>query len=430
LAMAIHPKVDKPYMFGLHQCAYGRDWTSQEERLFREIGRRLSDALTSLLVLRDLQESEARLEEAQRIAHVGYWGRDLDTDHISWSDEACRIFGLDPRDRLVDFRAFQEIVHPEDRQRIAGAVTRALRGGPRYDVEYRLLRPSGEIRIVHSQGDIMRDGAGQPLRMFGTVQDITDRVRAENELRESERRYRDVQMELAHVNRVTTMGQLTASIAHEVNQPIAATVANAQAALGWLDAAPPDLAEVRDALDRIAKDGVRAGAVVSRIHALIKKKPVRKDRLDVNEIIREVIALTANEVRRNGVTLEARLAPELPSILGDRVQLQQVILNLIVNAIEAMDGVGEEARALAVSTDSDRANGVHVTVVDSGPGLTATNLDRLFEAFYTTKPTGLGMGLSICRSIIEGHGGRVWASPNTPQGAVFQFILPAADARP
>ena len=232
------------------------------------------------------------------------------------------------------------------------------------------------------------------------------------------------QAELAHVNRVTTMGQLTASIAHEVNQPVAAVVTNADAALRWLGAQPPDLEEARQALGRIIKDGNRASDVIRRIRALIKKVPSRNDRLDINETIFEVIALTRSEVLRNGVSLQTRLAKDLPLIQGDRVQLQQVMLNLIINAVEAMSGVSERSRELLIGSGKDASNGVLVTVRDSGPGLNPESSDHLFDAFYTTKPGGMGMGLSICRSIIEAHGGRVWATANVPQGAIFQFTLP------
>jgi PAS domain S-box-containing protein len=425
IGMTAYPKVDKPYMFGLHQCTYPRVWTAQEERLFQEIGRRLGDALTSLLMFRNLRESEAKLEEAQRMVHVGYWDRDLDTDRVTWSNEAYRIFGLAPQERTISFAVLHELIHSEDRAIVTRAVAEALRGGPRYDVEYRALRPGGEVRIVHSQGEVTRDESGRPHRMFGTVQDITERKRAEEELHESERRYREVQVELAHVNRVTTIGQMAASIAHEVNQPIAATVTNAQAALHWLGAQPPDLEETRRALSRIVKDGTRAGDVIGRIRALVKKVPPRRDQLDINESIREVVALTRSELLRNGVSLQTQFAKGLPLIHGDRVQLQQVILNLIINAIEAMSGISEGMRELRISTEEDASNGVLVTVRDSGPGLDPASLDRLFDAFYTTKPGGMGMGLSICRSIIEAHEGRVWATANVPQGAVFQFTLRA-----
>ena len=221
------------------------------------------------------------------------------------------------------------------------------------------------------------------------------------------------------------MGQLTASIAHEVKQPIAATVTNAAAALRWLGAQPPDLEEVRQALGRIVKDGNRAGDVIDRIRALIKKAPPRKDRLDINEAIREVIALTRGEAVKTGVSVRTQLADGLPLIEGDRVQLQQVVLNLIINAIEAMSGISEGARELLISTGKPSSGGVLVAVQDSGPGLDPASFERLFEAFYTTKPSGLGMGLSICRSIIEAHGGRLWASANEPRGAIFQFLTPA-----
>ena len=287
-----------------------------------------------------------------------------------------------------------------------------------HDLEYRVVRPNGELRIVHSQGDLTRDASGRPHSMFGTIQDITERKRAVEALRE-------VQMELAHANRVATMGQLTASIAHEVNQPLAAAVTNAQAALRWLDGRPPDLKEARQALARIVRDGNRAGEVIGRIRALIKKAPPRKDALAINEVIREVIEFARGEAVKNGISAQTQLAEGLPLIEGDRVELQQVILNLIINAVEAMSGASEGSRELLISTRIAESDGVLVLVRDSGPGLAPAGLERIFEAFYTTKPGGLGMGLSVCRSIIEAHGGRLWANPNVPQGAVFQFTVPA-----
>jgi PAS domain S-box-containing protein len=250
------------------------------------------------------------------------------------------------------------------------------------------------------------------------ARDLTEHMLASEALREA-------QMQLAHVNRVTTMGQLAASIAHEVNQPVAATVANADAGLRWLSARPPNLEEVRQALEDIIKDGHRAGNVIERIRALIKKVPPRNDQLDINDIVLEVIALTRSEVLRNGVSLQTQLAHGLPLVQGDRIQLQQVMLNLIVNAIEATSCTREGARELLVSTGKDASNALLVAVQDSGPGLGPEALGRLFDAFYTTKAGGMGMGLSICRSIIEAHGGRIWATANVPQGAVFQFTLPA-----
>jgi signal transduction histidine kinase len=234
------------------------------------------------------------------------------------------------------------------------------------------------------------------------------------------------QAELAHVNRVTTMGQLTASIAHEINQPVAAIVTHADAALRWLDAQPPDLVEARAALRAIIVDGNRAGNVIRRIRTLIiKKVPTRNDRLDINETIVEVIALTRSEVLRNGVSLQTLLAKDLPLIQGDKVQLQQVMLNLIVNAVQSMSAASGRSRELLIGSRRDASTGVLVTVRDSGPGLNPESFDRVFDAFYTTKPGGMGMGLSICRAIVEAHGGQMSAAANAPQGAIFQFTLPA-----
>lgn len=235
---------------------------------------------------------------------------------------------------------------------------------------------------------------------------------------------REAQTELAHVNRVTTMGQLAASIAHEVTQPISATVTNAEAALHWLDAQPPNLAEVRQGLAGIVRDGYRAGEVIDRIRGLIRKAPSQKGRLDVNETILGVVALTRTEAQRNGVSLQTRLTEALPLVQGDRIQLQQVLLNLIVNAVEAMRGASAGTRELLISTAKDESNAVLVSLQDSGPGLDPEGLNRIFDAFYTTKPHGMGMGLAICRSIIEAHGGRIWATANVPQGADFKFTLP------
>jgi signal transduction histidine kinase len=232
------------------------------------------------------------------------------------------------------------------------------------------------------------------------------------------------QAELAHVNRVTTMGQLSASIAHEVNQPLSAIVTSAHAALNWLGAQPPNLENTRRALDRIIQDGNRASDIIRRIRALIQKVPTQNDQLSINETILEVIALTHGEVQRNGVSLQTRLAKDAPLIQGDRVQLQQVMLNLIINAVEAMSGASERSRELVIDSEKGTSNGVLITVRDSGPGLNPENFDHLFDAFYTTKPGGMGMGLSICRSIIEAHGGRVWVTANVPKGAIFQFTLP------
>jgi C4-dicarboxylate-specific signal transduction histidine kinase len=251
---------------------------------------------------------------------------------------------------------------------------------------------------------------------FASVTSLFERQRAEEALRQA-------RAELAHVNRVTTMGHLSASIAHEVNQPLTAAVTNAYAGLRWLDARPPDLEEVRKALDCIVNDGHRAADVVARIRALSKKTPQRKDGVEINHAILDVIALTRGEVVENRVSVQTQLAEGLPLVQGDRIQLQQVILNLIINAVEAMSGVSGGSRDLLIATGKDALSGVLVAVQDSGPGLNPESFDRLFDPFYTTKPGGMGMGLSICRSIVEAHGGRIWASRNARPGVTVQFTL-------
>ncbi|MBV8093493.1 MAG: hypothetical protein JOY71_03735 [Acetobacteraceae bacterium] len=249
--------------------------------------------------------------------------------------------------------------------------------------------------------------------------DLTDHELAAEALRHA-------QAQLAHMNRVTAMGQLAASIAHEVNQPIAAAITNAQAALRWLGARTPDLEEVRQALDRIVTEANRAGDVISRSHGLIQKAPPRKENLEINNAIREIIDLTHGETVKHGVSVQTQLAEDLPLVAGDRVQLQQVVLNLFINPTEAMGQMNGGPRELLISTSKNDSGSVLVAVADSGPGLALTNVEQIFDTFYTTKPSGLGMGLSICHSIIEAHEGRLWATANVPQGTIFQFTLPTA----
>ena len=708
MAMALHPKGDQPYLFGLHQCSHARVWTTHEQRLFVEIGRRLTDSLTSLLMVRSLRESERKLEAAQRIAHVGWWERDFITNHVSLSDEVQRIFGVEPLDLPQWHPRWLNVIHPEDRQKAAEAADAASRGGPRYDLEYRVIRPDGMVRVVHSQGDVTWDESGRALRQFGVLQDITELRRVEDELRASEARFRTLvdhatdglflhdehqsvidvnrqaceslgysreeligmrardfdagldkasiarvgervtagetvtfetvhrrkdggvfpveirirrfrqgervlhlalardiserkraqkriftqhavaqilaeagtmdeatprilqavcegldwdlgalwrvdpeagvlrcaqvwrkasldagpfeaatretafapgvglpgrvwasrvpacipdvahdpsflraseaaraglhaafafpillggevlgvidcvsrdvrrpdqelldmmasvgsqigqfierkraeealrvaQSELTHLARVMTMGELTASIAHEVNQPLLGIVSSASSCSRWLAAQPPNLQRAQRALERIMEAGTRAGAVVDRVRTLVKREPLRAAPVDLNEIARDVIAMVRHELQRSGVSLKTRLAEELPAVPGDRVQLQQVVLNLILNAIEATREIEGRSRQVWVASRFERGKAVHVEVRDSGAGLAPDSQARVFETFYTTKPSGLGMGLSISRSIVEAHGGRISARPNSPHGAIFQFSLP------
>jgi PAS domain S-box-containing protein len=623
--------------------------------------------------LEGLRRSEANFAEAQRVAHVGYWERDLGTNCLTWSDETYRIFGLTPRPgTVVGLAEAVERIHPEDRPVWNEAAAKAVRGESRYDLEYRIVRPNGEVRIVHSQGDLTRDASGRPRSMFGTIQDITERKRVEEALRDSEEQWKAVfennptmyfmvdaagtivsvnpfgaeqlgytveelighpvqdvfyepdreavqrhaaacleqlgralswelrkirkdgsmlwvretaramvmkkrpvilivcediterkraeeaarrsedelrevietvpamvwtampdgrvdfinrrwqeftglsleamsgagwepearfhpedleqymskwraslatgdpfeaevrirrapdgeyrcwlesavplrdehgnilkwygflvdiedrkraeealqkaQAELAHVSRVTTMGALTASIAHEVNQPLAAVVTNANAALRWLATQPPNLDEVRETLGRIVRDGHRASEVIGRIRALLKKTAIETGQVDLNGLIEDSVALVRGEVRRRRILLRTELARDLPPVEGDRVRLQQVILNLVMNGIDAMKKVEDRPRELLVRSRPDASGAVLVSVQDTGVGLEPQAMEQVFDAFYTTKADGLGMGLAICRSIIEAHGGRLWARANEPWGAVFQFTLPS-----
>ena len=309
-----------------------------------------SDLTDRMRAEQALQRSESYLAEAQRLSHTGSWGWNIATWEIThWSQEIYRLYGFDPEAGIPSFEAHLLRIHSEDRAGLAEALKRAIGNGAEFELAFKVALPDGATKYIHKIGHPVY-AAGGIVEFVGTDMDITERKRAERNIRESERRYREVEMELAHANRVATMGQLSASIAHEVNQPIAAAVTNAHAALRWLDARPPDLEEVRQALGRIVKDGNRAGDVIGRIRALIKKAPPRKDGLEINEAILEVIALTRGEVVKNGVSVQTQLAEGLPLIQGDRVQLQQVILNLIINAVEAMSGVSEGSRELLIST--------------------------------------------------------------------------------
>jgi len=364
---------------------------------------------------RDLAEREAKIRRLVEANIIGIFIFDREGHILEANDAFLQLVGYD-RDDLVGGRVrWTDLTPPEWRDRHARATAELKMTGAVQPYEREYFRKDGSrmpALIGSAAFDEQRDQG------VGFVLDLTERKRAEESLRK-------MQMELAHANRVATLGQLTASIAHEVKQPLAATVTDAQAALLWLGNRTPDLEEVRQALDRIVETGQRAGDVVARIRALIQKTPPHKDRVDLNAAIREVIELTRGEAVKNGVSVRAQLADGLPHVHGDRVQLQQVALNLIINAVEAMSGVSEGARDLLISTGKAESGGVRVAVMDSGPGLAHASLERLFDAFYTTKPGGLGMGLSICRSIIDAHGGRLWASAKVPQGAILQFVLPA-----
>jgi len=379
-------------------------------------------ALENARLYRDLAQREAKIRRLVDANIIGIVIWDFDGRILDANDFFLRMVGYDHADLVAGRVRWTDMTPPDWRDSDARALRDHKRTGvlPPYEKEF--LRSDGVRVPVLIGAATFEQGGNQGV---GFVLDLTERKEAEKKLRDSERRYHEARMELAHANRVATLGQLSASIAHEVNQPVAAAVNNAQAALNWLEKDPPDLKPVRQALDRILRNGNRAGEVIGRVRALVKKEPLIRDGLRIDEVILEVIALSRGELVKNGISVQTRFADGLPLIRGDRVQLQQVILNLIVNAIEAMSGVAQGTRELLISTSKSESGGVLVLVHDSGPGLPPATVELAFEAFYTTKPGGLGMGLSICRSIIEAHGGRLWVTSNIPQGAIFSFTLPA-----
>jgi PAS domain S-box-containing protein len=318
--------------------------------------------------------------------------------------------------------AWMNILHPEDRLALDWEAVRTV--GEPFEKEVRLRSVSSEYRRFLLRFAPLRDRQGDIVRWYASGTDIEDLKRAEEELRQQEAHLREAQTELAHANRVTTAGQLAASIAHEVAQPVAASVTNANAALRWLRADPPNIDETHQAIGRIVRDGRRASDILGRIRALVRNAPSRRDQVEVNDMITEVLALTRAELRRNHIAARIQLASGMAPVDGDRVQLQQVLLNLILNAIEAMHEPGDEPKELLITSAEDASNGVRVAVADTGPGLPTESLARVFDAFFTTKSDGMGMGLSICRSIVEAHGGGISVAANEPRGAVFEFTLP------
>ena len=366
-----------------------------------------------------LRRSEAYLADAQRLTHTGSWAYKAGGVALYWSEENFRIWGFNPQHGVPDMETVQQRMHPEDRDREVEYAKRAVRAGEDFVQEFRIVLPDGNVRHIQAVGHPVFGASGEVTEVLGTHIDITERKHAEQE----RERLHQLEEDLAHMNRVVMLGELASSLAHEINQPITATVTSAKACLRWLAHDPPELERARAAAMRIESDGNRAGEIIHRLRMFYKTgAPPQRELVDINDVVDEMLVLLRSEAARHSISLRTELAPQLPQILADRVQLQQVLMNLMLNGIEAMaDGAGE----LSVRSQRTENGLLLVSVSDTGVGVPSETIDLIFNAFYTTKPEGTGMGLAISRSIIEAHGGRLWATANEQRGATFHFTLPA-----
>ena len=377
-----------------------------------------------------LRRSQAYLAEAERLTHTGSFAGDSTTQPLYWSEELYRTFGFDPQQGLPTRDQPLERIHPEDRDSFLQAFSRVIDQRVDSEVEFRIVLPDGAVKWVHGIGHPVLNANGELVEVIGTTVDITERKHAEEE----RVRLHQLETDLEHINRVSIMGELTASIAHEVNQPLSGVVSNGSACLRWLAGDTPNIEEARETARRIVRDGRRAAEIIGRIRALTKRTAMPRGKLDLNETIREILPLVGDEAKKKSVMIRTCFGNDVFPVLGDRVQLQQVVLNLVMNGIEAMNTIADRARELLITSRNTDPDQVEVTVEDSGTGLDPDASARIFDAFYTTKPAGMGMGLSICRSILQAHHGRLWATANQGPGTTFHFTLPKeqleADAEP
>jgi C4-dicarboxylate-specific signal transduction histidine kinase len=362
-----------------------------------------------------LRQSEMYLAEAQKLSHTGSFLWHIATGKIIWSEETFRIFEIDPT-TVPSLELALQGVHPDDRAVYEKFVDEVASQERDWTYEYRLLMPDGRIKHLR----VSAHAGSDRLERVGAVMDVSAVKKAEDETLQA-------RSELARVARVTALGELTAAIAHEVNQPLTGLVSRGNACLRWLNGETPNLEAAQLSVQRMIADSVRAGEVITRIQAMVSKSAPRKERLGINDVVRDVVVLVRSEVQQNSVSLRTELSDRLPDVAGDRVQLQQVVLNLILNASEAVRTIHDGPREVIVRSVTGEAGKVLVSVDDSGPGLAPGKFEEVFQAFYTTKTDGMGMGLAISRSIIEAFGGQLWAEPNSPRGAKFQFSLPTAD---
>jgi PAS domain S-box-containing protein len=363
-----------------------------------------------------LRQSEAYLAEAQKLTHTGSWVWEVaGKQALHLSEEWYRVYGFDPKKGMSAWNKRLERIHPDDCDGRQQAIDRAINEKSDYEVEYRILLPGGAVRYIRSVGHPVLNASGDLVQFVGSSTDITERKQAEEALHQA-------QKDVARINRITTMGELTASLAHEVKQPIAAAVTDANTCVRWLSRDDPDVEEAREAASRVVKDATRAAEIITRVRQLFKKGTPEQALIDVNEIIREMIVLLGSDATRYDVSIQTELAKDLPKVMGDRVQLQQVLMNLMTNSIDAMKDL-DGTRELIVSSQAEDGH-LMISVSDTGVGLPPKQADQIFDAFFTTKPQGTGMGLRISRSIVESHGGRLWAAANSPRGASFHITLP------
>ncbi len=405
--------------------AAGKDEIARLGSVFNEMVVRLQD------LYRELQRRQTYLAEAQKLSHTGSFGWEVSSSSAGapgmgeityWSKECYRVLGFDPRKELPRFETLLAHIYPDDQARATEELERARRETTEFEFDFRIVHPGGEIRDIHTVGHPVFTPSGDLVEFVGTVIDVTERKRAEEE----RERLRQVQADLAHLTRVTTMGELTASLAHEIRQPITAAATDAKTCLRWLGRDNPDLAEARDAASRVVKDVARAADIISRISLLFQKGAAQRELVDVNEVIREMCALLYSEANRYSIPMRTELAEGLPNVMADRVQLQQVFMNLMLNGIDAMKETTGE-RELTIKSEAGDAQ-LLISVSDTGVGLPPEQANQIFSAFFTTKENGTGMGLPISRSIIESHGGRLWAVDNSGPGTTFQFTLPTTVA--
>jgi len=372
------------------------------------------------LLTQELERQQAHLTEAQKLTHTASWAwRVPDWYAVEVSEEFYRIFGFDPAEGAPTRQEYLERVHPEDRLRWTGITERAIVEKADYDHEFRILLPNGMVKWIRTVGHPVLSDTGALEGFVGSSTDIMERKSAEQE----REKLRQIEGDLAHTNRVSTLGEMAASLAHEIKQPIAAAITSANSCIEWLAHEPPNLDRARAAAARIDKYGNRAAEIIDRIRSFYKKSPPQRELVEVNGIIQEMLSLLTGEATRNSVTMRTELPTELPKIMADRVQLQQVFMNLMLNGIEAMTDSGGELTVKSELQDGQ----LQFSVSDTGVGLPTVEVDQMFSAFFTTKQQGSGMGLTISRSIVESHGGRLWGTANDGRGATFHFILPTEE---